>query len=197
MLEEFVDPVLDRVLRPVPGSRERGPGRWVLVRNRRVFPPAWAARSVHEATNWGNLYAALSAVDEFEVAWFVAGDGLSALPAPAANKAIVKSWDGQTAVVEHDGACVLIMRRAFYPGWFYRLNGGPLKPVLKVEGGLQGESSPAQAPVASWLLTIPPASSAAAKISLTALAAAALVLCTAAGQRVTRYRSLVKHPASA
>ena len=36
------------------------------------------------------------------------------------------------------GPCYLILRRTYYPGWFYRLDDGPEQPVLKVNGGLQG-----------------------------------------------------------
>jgi hypothetical protein len=52
--------------------------------------------------------------------------------------AAVRKWDGRTAIVDHDGTCYLIVRRTYYPGWFYRLDDGPEQPVLKVNGGLQG-----------------------------------------------------------
>jgi uncharacterized membrane protein YfhO len=50
----------------------------------------------------------------------------------------VKSWDGKIAVVDHDGACILVLRRTFYPGWTCRINDGPEQTVIKVNGGLQG-----------------------------------------------------------
>ena len=28
----------------------------------------------------------------------------------------LKSWDGRTAIVDHDGSCYLIVRRTYYPG---------------------------------------------------------------------------------
>jgi hypothetical protein len=30
-----------------------------------------------------------------------------------------------------------LARRTYYPGWFYQINDGPERPVLKVNGGLQ------------------------------------------------------------
>jgi hypothetical protein len=57
---------------------------------------------------------------------------------PPATKTKVLEWDGRSATVEHDGSCVLITRRAYYPGWGARINGGPERPVSRVSGGLQG-----------------------------------------------------------
>ncbi len=31
---------------------------------------------------------------------------------------------------------MLILRRTYYPGWTYRIDGGPEHPVYKVDGGL-------------------------------------------------------------
>jgi hypothetical protein len=56
---------------------------------------------------------------------------------PPAHSYRVASYDGRTAVVEHDGSCVLILRRAYYPGWVARIDGGSARPVYRVNGGLQ------------------------------------------------------------
>jgi hypothetical protein len=131
------DPALDRVLGSVPGLPGRGP--WKLVRYRDVFPPAWIALRVRQAENWVRLYRALSGSDAQDEAWLLPEDRPSRLrnldASPASH---VTNWDGRTAVVEHDGSCVLILRRTHYPGWTYRVDGGPEQPVLKVSGGLQG-----------------------------------------------------------
>jgi hypothetical protein len=136
LLAVVPDPALDQVMARVPKLRGRGP--WKLVRDPAAFPPAWVARRVREADNWGRLYSALSMADLPDEAWFLTEDRPPELPGPAAGTANVRSWDGRAAVVEHDGSCVLILRRTFYPGWFYRIDDGPELPVLKVNGGLQG-----------------------------------------------------------
>ena len=55
-----------------------------------------------------------------------------------AEVAKVESWDGHTAIVAHDGSCILILRRTYYPGWTYQINDGIEQPMLPVNGGLQG-----------------------------------------------------------
>jgi hypothetical protein len=130
------DPGLDRVVGIVP--RLRGHGPWKLVRDPGAFPPARVARRVREASDWGPLYSDLSRADHPDEAWFLPGDRPAPLPDPLATAARVRSWDGRTAIVEHDGACILILRRTHYPGWVYSVDGGPEQPVLKVDGGLQG-----------------------------------------------------------
>jgi hypothetical protein len=135
-LAEMADPALDRVLATVPNLRGRGP--WKVVRTPSVFPPAWAASRVREASSWGGLFSELSLRDAPDDAWFLTEDHPPSLPGPSARVARVESWDGQKATVAHDGSCILIMRRTYYPGWFYRVDGGAEEPVLKVDGGLQG-----------------------------------------------------------
>ncbi len=98
------------------------------------------------------------------------------LPEPTAQAAIVQSYDGRTAVVDHDGSCVLILRRTYYPGWFYQIDGGPHTPVLKVEGGLQGirlVGSGSNQVVVSYQ---PTGLAQATTVSLTAITAAVCVL---------------------
>ncbi len=137
VLAEVPDPVLDRALGSVPGLPGRGP--WRLVRHKDVFPPAWVANRVRRPEHWGHLYTALSLDDARDEAWLLPEDrppGLRELDASPASRVI--SWDGRTAIVEHDGSCILILRRTHYPGWTYRVGDGPERPVLKVSGGLQG-----------------------------------------------------------
>ena len=130
------DPALDRVMASVPHLRGRGP--WKLVRDPARFPrPGWLA-ACPRAKSWGKLYAEL-------VNRQPPGRGLvprrgrhARVAGSARSTARVQSWDGRTAIVEHDGSCILILRRTYYPGWSYRVDGGPEQPVLKVNGGLHG-----------------------------------------------------------
>jgi hypothetical protein len=177
------DPALDRVMASVPGLQGRGP--WKLVRDRAAFPPARVARRVRTAESWGRLYTTLSTADLPDEAWFLAEDGAPVLPGPLATSAHVRSWDGRIAVVEHDGSCVLILRRTYYPGWSYRIDGGPERPVLKVDGGLHGIPLTGSRPTRVEVRYRPTGLARAATIALAALGAALLVL-SAAGWRVSR-----------
>jgi hypothetical protein len=136
VLAVIEDPVLDQLMAGMPRLRAHGP--WKLVHDPGAFPPAWVSRRVHEAKVWGQLYSELSIADAADDAWFLAEDRVPWLPGPPAVAAAVRSWDGRTAVVDHDGSCILILRRVHYPGWTYRIDGSPPRPVLKVDGGLQG-----------------------------------------------------------
>jgi hypothetical protein len=115
-----------------------------------------------EVANWQALFSFLSQADLADEAWFIEAEGprkshtdlgefdfhrLLEVPravdidmgAPA-RLAELRSWDGRTAIIDHDGSCYLIVRRTYYPGWMYRVGDGPERPVLKVNGGLQGVS---------------------------------------------------------
>lgn len=138
VLAQIPDPALDRVMSGADSAKRGGLGPWKIVQTPIPFPSAWVARRAQEVPNWARLYTALSQSDDPDVAWFLPGDLPSPLPTPSARAASVKSWDGKTAIVEHDGPCILVLRRTFYPGWVYRINDGPEQPVLKVDAGIQG-----------------------------------------------------------
>jgi hypothetical protein len=179
MLAVISDPALDRVIETVRGAARGGRGPWVLVRNHDVFPPAWVVRRVHEAPHWGALYTALSHSDQLDVAWFVAEDPHPSLAEPIAKVARVERWDGQTAILEHDGSCILVMRRTFYPGWVYQVDGGPEQSVFKVNGGLQGALIAGSGNSRVTARYRPNGLAQAATVSLVALSGIALVLCAA------------------
>lgn len=138
-----------------------------------------------EAKYWGELYTSLSVAEHPDQAWFLPEDRPLPLPEPAARTSRVLGWDGRTATVEHDGSCILILRRTFYPGWSYRVNDGPAQPVLRVDGGLQGVPLPGAGTRRVELRYRPTGLARAATVTLTALAAAALVLAVA-GWRALR-----------
>jgi hypothetical protein len=138
LIAQIADPALDEAIRYVPGLSKSGLGPWNLVRYPDAFPPARVVSRVREAEGWPQLYSVLSHTDAVDEAWFLTEENVPSLPNPVAKAARVQSWDGRQAVVEHDGSCVLILRRTHYPGWLSRVNNGPEEPVLKVDGGLQG-----------------------------------------------------------
>lgn len=177
VLAEIPDPALDRFMAGLPRMHEHGP--WKLVRYGNAFPPAWASRRIVKAESWGRLYSTLAAFNLTDEAWYLAEDGPIQLPEPFASEATVRSWDGRTAVVDHDGSCVLVLRRTFYPGWFCRVNGGPERPVRKVNGGLQGVVLAGAGPSRVETVYRPTGLRRAATVSLIALGAAAVVLAAA------------------
>jgi hypothetical protein len=178
------DPALERVAASLPALSGRGP--WKVVRDRRAFPQAWVAHRVREARSWGQLYSELSVADAPDGAWFLAEDGAPRLPDPPAATARVRGWDGRAAVVEHDGSCVLILRRTYYPGWSYRIDGGPEHPVLKVDGGLHGIPLAGSGTHRVEVRYRPTGLDRAMWVSLAALGAAVLVLLAPVGMMLSR-----------
>ena len=138
VLETFDDPWLDRLMATIPVSLRGGLGPWSIVQVSGAFPPAWVAQEIHEAKDWGEMFYYLSLADRQNEAWFESGDARPDFPQSTTGSAHVKSWNGTMAVVEHDGPCILILRRCYYPGWSYQVDDGSTKrPVFKVNGGLQ------------------------------------------------------------
>jgi len=129
------DTILDRMVVKPPGSAPHP--SWRLVRYRDAFPDARCAIRRRLAANHSTLLSETSFDRDPQTVWFPAGDPLPPpLDAPAAV-AIVTSYDGRTALVEHDGSCDLILNRTYYPGWFASVNGGPDVPVWRAELGIQ------------------------------------------------------------
>jgi len=189
VLAEIADPALDRVMRGVSILKSGGLGPWKLVRIPNSFPSAWIARRIREAPTWGRLYTELSCADAALEAWFLSEDLPSPLPDRLARAASIKSWDGETAIVEHDGACILILRRTFYPGWVYRINDGPEQPVIKVNGGLHGVPLAGSGTSRIGLVYRPTGLKQAAAVTLAALAAA-IAVCSVAGWKAMSNRTI-------
>ena len=78
--------------------------------------------------------------------------------------------------MRHDGACILILQRTYYPGWVSRINAGPERPVLKLNGGLQGIVLTGSGTSQVAMHYRPTGLFRAAVVSLTTLAAATFVL---------------------
>ena len=175
----------------VPTSRRSGLSPWTLVQVLGTFPSAWVAREVHVAPNWKGVFLVLSENDVPDQAWFETGDEPTSFPKLSARSASVKSWDGQVALVEHDGPCILILRRAFYPGWFYRADNGSERPVLKVNCGLQAVPLLGAGTERITFYYHPRGLAQAAAVSLIALASAIVTLLVT-GIRAVRENSSAK-----
>ena len=131
------DPALDQVMSQChQPAAQSGLGPWKLVQNPGAFPPpgSHAGSTKHRA---GVPLQCSLVQRQPDVAWSLAEDSLPPLPEPQPASARVKSYDGQTAVVEHDGSCVLVLRRTYYPGWVYQVDGGPLRQSSRLTAGFK------------------------------------------------------------
>lgn len=95
------------------------------------------------------------------------------LPPPRAGSTRLVRWDGRSGEVAHDGSCLLVLTRTFYPGWTYRLDGGPPRSVIPLDGGLQGVPIPGAGTTRVAVAYHPSGLRAAAALSLTGLGAVA------------------------
>jgi hypothetical protein len=132
---ETEDPILDRLVFKPPGAPARA--TWRLVRYPTPLPEARAAIRVHLAPQESSLISGISFDPDPQSVWYRAGEEPQTSPQPRARSARVVSWDGRTAVVEHDGPCDLVMNRTFYPGWFTSVDDGPEQQVRRAELGIQ------------------------------------------------------------
>jgi hypothetical protein len=132
---EVVYSGVDRSLGPIAD----GPSL-VVVRSREPSRPfARVATGVDVLPGGSALPRALESLiaDQPDRAWFRAQD-LPLVDRPMAREARVTRWEGRAGEVEHDGPCVLVLDRAWYPGWESRANeDGPWRPVLRADGGRQ------------------------------------------------------------
>ncbi len=135
------DPVLDRLIGQADPRWPEG-RTWCVLTCPDAFPAARATthpRVTDEAgqPGWEELFVALSNSDSVSEPWYIRGDEPPAPTEGWARSARVVSYNGRTAVVDHDGVCDLVVRRTYYDGWTYRIDGGPPRPVSRADGGLQ------------------------------------------------------------
>jgi hypothetical protein len=127
-------------------ARISNPRKWRIIKLATPFPPAHVARRLQWAGSFAEITQRLSYQDSLDVALTLDAGAIPSEPWPSTpvNLPRLLSWDGRQAVVEHDGPCVLVVARTFYPGWTYTRNGGPPRAVLNVDNGLQGVVLPGQ-----------------------------------------------------
>ncbi|MGA2703172.1 MAG: hypothetical protein ABSH35_19005 [Isosphaeraceae bacterium] len=183
-LLECDDPVLDRLVYKPPGAPARA--RWRLVRYPEPFPPARAAIRFRVATHERALLSGVSFDPDIQAVWYRAGDQPPASAGPIATTAKVISWDGRTALVEHDGTCDLVINRTYYPGWFASVNEGLEQPVARAEIGVQAVRLLGHGPSRVTFVYRPSGLGAACAISLGASGLACLSLIVEAVRAVSR-----------
>ncbi|MFO0891243.1 MAG: hypothetical protein U0790_19130 [Isosphaeraceae bacterium] len=134
-LLEGPDAILDRLVVKPPGVPARA--TWRLVRYRDPFPIARCTLRRRFAASPSSLLSETSFDLDPRTLWFLPQDRPPPPAGPPATSGNVLSFDGETALVEHDGSCDLVISRTFYPGWFASVNGGAERPVSRAELGIQ------------------------------------------------------------
>jgi hypothetical protein len=143
-LLECGDAVLDQLVYKPPGAPSHA--LWRLVRYPKPFPLARGAIRVRLAPDDAHLHSGVTFDTDIQAVWYRAGDQPPDSTGPAATTATVTSWDGRTAVVEHDGSCHLVINRTYYPGWVATVNEGPERSVARAEIGIQAVRLEGQGP---------------------------------------------------
>jgi hypothetical protein len=173
-LLEAQDAALDQLVIKSPGSPPHP--LWRLVRYSAPFPSARAATRVRIASSEASLFAGVSYDRDPRTAWLLVSEQPAPVFGAPAQSAMVSSWDGQSAVVRHDGTCVLVVNRTFFPGWFASVNDGPEQPVIRAEGGIQAVQLSGKGVSRVRFAYRPAGLPAATAITLAAVATAALGL---------------------
>jgi hypothetical protein len=111
--------------------------RWKIVRYRDPRPAAWICRRATVLPGWQDVYSRLIHSADADEACYIDAEAPANLGTRRASSARIARFQNDEALVEHDGTCDLVIRRAHYPGWTCSVNGGPPQPVSKADGGLQ------------------------------------------------------------
>jgi hypothetical protein len=135
VLLEGEDPILDRLVFKPPGAPPSA--TWRLVRYVGAFPRARAALRTRFATSELSLLAGVDYDPDPQTVWYAGADRPPPKDSPRATSASIVSYDGESALVEHDGPCDLVLSCTYYPGWFASVNDGPEQPVARAELGIQ------------------------------------------------------------
>ncbi len=161
------------------------------MRYPKPFPSARAAIRVRLAPHERALLSGVSFDPDIQAVWYRAGDQPQDSGGPIATAAQVIVWDGQTAFVEHNGTCDLVINRTYFPGWFAVVNEGPERPVVRAEIGVQAVRLDGQGPSRVRFAYRPAWLGAACTTSLSASGLACLGLIVEA---VRVFRRRTRHP---
>ncbi len=178
-LDRVRDQALDAIIRRRPGDPANRV--WSVVALDPPFPSARVAIRARTAPDPPRLLDRLSRFDDLDTAWSLAQDLIE--PRPDARAARLVSWDGSHALVEHDGACDLVVARTFDPGWKALIDRSAATAVYPADGGLIGVRIEGSGRREISLIYEPPGLAWARPISIAAcvLAAALLVVPLAVG----------------
>lgn len=168
------DPALDRVVYRAADQPEKR--SWRVLRLRVPFPGARVATQSRVVPDRNVMRDQLSRSDALDYVYYLPQDAPRGDGEPRANAARVLQWDGRSATIEHDGACDLVLARAYDPGWRASIAGGRDVAVHRADGGFQAIRVPGSGQTRVNVRYEPPSLQRGIAISIAAGAVVALLL---------------------
>lgn len=134
VLYQGPDSALDQLI--TPGPREPFRRTWTLVRYPEAFPRVRPAIRVRRSTGDREIFESFQWNDSIDEARL--GPEADEPPAVLARSARVVAYDGTSAIVDTDGACLLVFDRLYDEGWQARIDRRETARVERVDGGIMG-----------------------------------------------------------
>lgn len=159
---------------------------WRVVRLSSPFPEARVTTVSRIVPTRPVLIDQMSRSDALDQVFYLPDDAPRDDLTPRAAVARLIDWDGQTAIVEHDGGCDLVLARTYNPGWRASVDNRHEVVVHRADGGFQAIRIPGSGRTRVTLRYQPRWLRPALGVSVTA---AALVFCVLLGSLWRMIRS--------
>lgn len=134
------DPALDALAYRPSELAASGPRAWSVLEMSEPSPIARIATSLRVVPNFESLVREMSVSSVGGGrAWIIMSDLKANMdPSALVSTARLLEWGAARGRIEHAGPSLVVLNRTYYPGWTFRVDDGPIQPVARVDGGLQG-----------------------------------------------------------